>query len=1403
MLKKLKILHLEDEPSDALLISLSLKKRQLENECVVADSKEKFLQALNNFDPDIILADHSLPSFNSFEALELLEKLEKPIPVILVTATMTDEFAVDIIKKGAKDYVLKDRLERLPSAIQNVLKTHHLEIERQDFLLQLERNERKFRRLIENSAGAVTILSPDGVPTYVSNSVKNVLGYSDEEIHQLNILEIIHLDHHDCFSKKLEKCIEYPERPFHDDVVRVRHKSGDWRWLETTVINLIDDPDIGGIVVDFRDVTERKLAEKALSESEERYRTFFENSQDGILLTVTDGRILAANAAACKMFQRTEREICEAGRFGLVDPKDPRVLQAIKERQSKGKVLCEINMVRKDGSIFPAALSSSVFKNAHGEPRTSMIIRDNTEANRAEENLRASEEKYKQLFQMSPLPNLIYDVDTFEILDVNNGAIEHYGFSRAEFLKLTVLDFLLEEDKEWLKKNIFRVITDGGQLSHNKIINLKKNGEKIKVEVYGYNLQFKKRRCRLIVCIDITDKIAVMEKLEEKTGKLIYAERLAKLGYWEVRLQDYNFFWSDEVYRIWGREKEKFQVDVETFQKTIHPEDLEDFRKVFEKAIECNQKLDNEHRIILPNGEVKWVHEKGKVIRDEEGLPLRLEGSVQDITERKNFVDKLMQSEARQRGILKSQTNYLTRINLEGYYTYCNEKFLQDFAWIFPEGQVIGEFAKVTVQEYHREKAEEVFYNCIARPNKIQQVELDKLQEDGTAKSTLWDFICLTDAKGEPLEVQCVGIDITERVKAENALKESNHRYQLVSKATSDAIYDRDIQSGNIQWSEGYYKLFGYPLTSLTPDINSWLANMHPEDNFIGADLFSVVKGNSDSWGAEYRYKKADGQYAFVVEKGTILRNKEGKAVRMVGAIQDITERKMAMQKLMKSEARHRGLIQSQTSYFIRVDMAGEYTYCNNKFQEDFGWIYQDKKIVGKNCMMSIKEYHHQRVADISEKCIKNPDQVFQVEIDKPGKNGTTKTTLWDFIYLKASQDEPGEIQCVGIDITARVLAQKEMKFQANLLDKIGQAVIATDNKGVVNYWNKAATTIYGWLPEEIKGKNIMDQVPSGASTTLALELKEALKKSETWSGELWVKRKDATEFPALITGSPVYDDDHIFKGYIAVSSDNTERKKADIKLRELNKNLRKYTQELVTANKGLEQFSFIVSHNLRSPVANIIGLADLMEEDYPSEIKDQFLKELLDNVKRLDNVIIDLNEILQVKVELTAKREEVDLLQLVHSIESSINRILEKEQAIIITDFSEAPVLSTVQSYLYSIFYNLITNSIKYRKPEIAPEIKIKSKKKDDKVLIIFEDNGLGLDMAKKGAQVFGLYKRFHQHVEGKGMGLFMVKTQVELLGGKILLESEVNKGTIFTLKFNDVNMNIKDERAEALHSS
>ncbi|WP_156879286.1 sensor histidine kinase [Salinimicrobium xinjiangense] len=215
-----------------------------------------------------------------------------------------------------------------------------------------------------------------------------------------------------------------------------------------------------------------------------------------------------------------------------------------------------------------------------------------------------------------------------------------------------------------------------------------------------------------------------------------------------------------------------------------------------------------------------------------------------------------------------------------------------------------------------------------------------------------------------------------------------------------------------------------------------------------------------------------------------------------------------------------------------------------------------------------------------------------------------------------------------------------------------------------------------------------------------------------------------------------------------------------------------------------MEQFSYIVSHNLRSPVANILGLADLLQNsEYPHEVKEQFFSEMFSNVERLDAVITDLNSILQAKVDVKAKKEKINLGALVEEIKLSIQPLINEEKAQISYRFENIKEVASVKSYLYSIFYNLIVNSIKYRRPGIPPELEIRMERKGEFILIFFKDNGLGMDLTNKRDQIFNLYKRFHHHIEGKGMGLFMVKTQVEMLGGKITVDSNVNEGTLFTI--------------------
>ncbi len=249
--------------------------------------------------------------------------------------------------------------------------------------------------------------------------------------------------------------------------------------------------------------------------------------------------------------------------------------------------------------------------------------------------------------------------------------------------------------------------------------------------------------------------------------------------------------------------------------------------------------------------------------------------------------------------------------------------------------------------------------------------------------------------------------------------------------------------------------------------------------------------------------------------------------------------------------------------------------------------------------------------------------------------------------------------------------------------------------------------------------------------------------------------------------------------GLYGVAHDVTEAKEAEGERT-------KMIDDIVQRNKNLEQFSYIISHNLRAPVANILGITNILQTiSLDKEKEKKVTGYMAIAAKNLDNVIRDINDILSLKNEMNEMKNIVILNELLSEIKLNIGNVINNEQVKIISDFSEAGDFLTIKSYLYSIFFNLISNSIKYRQPAIAPVIVITSVKLKNRIQLIFKDNGIGIDLKKNGGKVFGLYKRFHNHVEGKGMGLYMVKTQVESLGGTVTIASEVNKGTEFTLEF------------------
>ncbi|MHA4894360.1 sensor histidine kinase [Pedobacter sp. PWIIR3] len=338
------------------------------------------------------------------------------------------------------------------------------------------------------------------------------------------------------------------------------------------------------------------------------------------------------------------------------------------------------------------------------------------------------------------------------------------------------------------------------------------------------------------------------------------------------------------------------------------------------------------------------------------------------------------------------------------------------------------------------------------------------------------------------------------------------------------------------------------------------------------------------------------------------------------------------------------------------------------------------------------------------------------------------------------------------------------------ILESIQDGFYALDKNWVVTYWNKQAEQMLGKKRADIIGKNVWEEYPESVGSLSYINYHKAVAENKVQHYEsyheayaVWL---EVIAYPSEI-GLSIY-----FKNI-------NERKLADIERTNM-------VNDILQRNKELEQFSYIVSHNLRAPVANISGLANELNQENLSESEVADLsKHLINSAGKLDSVIIDLNNILNTKRDISEIKENVVLSVIVNDILKDLLSPVQVPEVTVEMNVDAWNSIWTIKSYFYSIFYNLISNSIKYSRADIPVMIKIKTGETPKEKMVVFEDNCLGIDLDKYGDELFGLYKRFHQHVEGKGMGLFMVKTQLDNLGGKIDVQSEVNVGTTFQISF------------------
>ena len=359
-------------------------------------------------------------------------------------------------------------------------------------------------------------------------------------------------------------------------------------------------------------------------------------------------------------------------------------------------------------------------------------------------------------------------------------------------------------------------------------------------------------------------------------------------------------------------------------------------------------------------------------------------------------------------------------------------------------------------------------------------------------------------------------------------------------------------------------------------------------------------------------------------------------------------------------------------------------------------------------------------------------------------------------------------------DITELKKAEEKIAKLAGIVDSSGDAIISKTLNGIIISWNKEAEKLFGYTTEEILGKHISLLFPSTRANDEENILNQIRQGKSIINYETEHQKKDGTFFSVSATISPIFDSYGKITGISKIARDITEKKLAEAKLVE-------YTRALEQKHKETEQFAYIASHDLQEPLRTITNYIGLFNEEYKGKLNkeaDMYLEFITGASMRMKILINDLLE--YTRIENDKRIVEIDINTLLKDILSDLDTSIKENRAAIHSE--TLPVMSGYYSRLKSLFQNLISNAIKFKKPGEDPVITIASEDKGSEWLFSIKDNGIGIDMTYN-EKIFKLFQRLHSRsdYQGTGIGLAHCKKIVELTGGSIWVESEPGKGSTF----------------------
>lgn len=1238
---------------------------------------------------------------------------------------------------------------------------------------QLIKSEEKFRNIFENSPIGITQSTPTGAFIDANESFLQMIGYSKSELLSLTFECLAPIGDYEKTKRWVKKQLDLNGR-YKDKQVVLIHKDGTHkRFIIHGFLDQTND-NKGTTWTSFTDITEQAKKQEELRFSEERFRQLFELYPYGITITTLDGELVDCNESLALMTGISKEDIKkrspqtkEQKRAYMEEHANE--MKALLQTGRYGPLDYEIKTL--EGRQISCQIQGFSFKDRDGSVRICTSIQDISKEKERNEAIRLSEEKFRGLFELSPIGITQNDPDTLEFLQYNNAFLSMIGYTTEEFKEIS---YRAITPYEYIRKEseIAQSLDKKKQYGPFEKEFIAKDGHLIPVLLTGFLTQDSTGRDVVWSSIqdisELKNKSADLERSERKFRGLF--ERLP-IGVVKSDLESFHYIEFNEAFReMLGYSKE------ELFQKSywdITPKEEHDLtHKIYELTQLEGEFGPFEKNYIKANGDPIPVIINGYVDKDVNGR-LVVWTTVQDISEIKLQEQRLRESEEKFRTLFERlpigvvRTDYIT-----SQYTECNEAFLNMLGYTLDELKN-KTFRNLTPPTYNA--LDEQIKVDIAATGSFGPFEKEYIKKDGSPVPIVINGYLTTDNQKKPIVWTTVQ-DISILKENEKRLRQSEEKFRSFVENASDVILAISLQGDTIYVSPNVVKLLGYSQEEMIAQ--PMLNFVHPDDReyFLHSIKDYLVRG-IPSENMEYRMRHKNDEWCWVQVTTSINRDSNNNLYGIT-ILRDFTRYKKA-----KDELERLSLVASKTTNIIVItDKDGRIVWVNDAFTEHTG--YSREEVIGRipstfllGPQTNPKDKEHVRDGLRSHK-------PFSAEIYSYSKDGRG---CWMEFYVTPIFDDSGSIHsyiAVVNDISNRKKAEEQIAKLSKGIDNSPTAVVITDREGIIEYVNNRFVYETGYTQQEAIGQTPRILKSGYHPPKFYEDLWNTIKSGKNWSGEIYNVKKDGTFYWESATITPIMNSNNEITHFIALKEDITERKQM-------------YDEMLVALDKAEQatraksEFLATMSHEIRTPMNGVIGMTSLLS-------KTALTEEQLDYVNTIRNsgdaLLTIINDILDFsKIESGRLELELHPFDIRQCVEDVVDLFWFKayQKEINLTQYIDPRIKYMVLgdiTRLRQILVNLVGNAIKFtERGDVHIHVELighRHKEKQSHIKFSVEDTGIGIPKAKQSS-LFTAFSQVDASITrrfgGTGLGLAITSRLVELMGSKIGVESEENVGSNF----------------------